>query len=467
MWVLRQGIKKLASLNLAIFTMGGLGILLTIGTLVESKHDAWTANQLVWSSPWMYGLCSLLVVNLAAVIFSRYPWKARHLPFLLAHVGIIILVFGAYLTQVTGVEGRLRFEGIGAEKNSLVVREEELQIFQSTNGLQYEKVHSIPIRPHYGGFSFKQVEASLEIQDLKIDVLEIIPNAFPQRIIRATNDIQKRGAAIQVLLANDHTQKTEWIVQETKLRSGEAQIGPLRVTLGGHWNRNQAQSEIRLVPMSQGEIEFTLFNKGQAMPAQVGRLKEGGAIQTGWNGLRFQILVYHESAEVAIVANPLIESKGRGQTAIKVATQGQESYLFLNHQLKVFTESHAFLMKLVKKEIPLNQSIKLLDFKRSFYPGSQRASDYHSLVRFADGIEATISMNSPFKQGPFQFYQSSVEFLPDGSFGASILSVNADPGRFWKYAGALLMCLGIVLLFIFPRAKSRSKKELVMRSGSS
>jgi hypothetical protein len=449
-------VAVLASLNLAIFTMGGLGILFAFGTLVESKYDAWTANKLVWNSPWMVGLCSLLVVNLAAVILSRIPWKSRHLPFLSAHVGIIIFVFGAGLTQLAGIEGRVRLEGLGAEGRSIVLRDEELQLFNSADGVHYERVQSIPIDRRESLLAFLRPRPTMKTQDLEIDLLQTIPYAVPEKVVKPTTAPQS-GAAIQILLSNKHTQKAEWIVQANKLTAGEAQLGPLRVTLGGAWTRSLDQSEIRLVPKGAKELEYTLFNKGAATAAKTGKLKEGEVVPTEWNGLSLRILIFHEQAEVVFQARSVERANGQSRTAVKIKAQGQESYLFLNHQVKIFTESQVYLLTLVKKEIPLSQSLRLMNFTREFYPGSMRPKAYESQVKFGDGSEAVISMNSPYEQGSYRFYQSGLEFLPNGRFAASILSVSTDPGRYLKYGGALLMCFGIVSLFIF-KAGSRPRK---------
>lgn len=68
-------------------------------------------------------------------------------------------------------------------------------------------------------------------------------------------------------------------------------------------------------------------------------------------------------------------------------------------------------------------------------------------------------MNEPLKHAGFTFYQAS--FQDDENTGkpiASILSVNQDPGRWWKYMGSLVMTIGTILLFYFrKRAQSASK----------
>lgn len=100
---------------------------------------------------------------------------------------------------------------------------------------------------------------------------------------------------------------------------------------------------------------------------------------------------------------------------------------------------------------PLGFSLKLVDFKRGMNPGGMGAASFASDVQLLDedqGVDRTqeISMNSPLVHGKYTFYQSSYKDLPDGR-SASYLSVAYDPGRFSKYLGSLMICVGIFLMF--------------------
>jgi ResB-like family protein len=57
-----------------------------------------------------------------------------------------------------------------------------------------------------------------------------------------------------------------------------------------------------------------------------------------------------------------------------------------------------------------------------------------------------ISMNEPLTHRQFTFYQSG--FNESGhSQAVSVLNVAHDPGRPLKYAGSLMICLGIAIMF--------------------
>ena len=108
-------------------------------------------------------------------------------------------------------------------------------------------------------------------------------------------------------------------------------------------------------------------------------------------------------------------------------------------------------------ELPLDFSLKLIDFQRGVNPGGMGNASFSSSVTLTDlsqdinEEEHLISMNQPLTHGKFTFYQSSYREL-GGGVEMSILSVAYDPGRFLKYLGSLMICIG-TLVMICRRAK--------------
>jgi hypothetical protein len=102
-------------------------------------------------------------------------------------------------------------------------------------------------------------------------------------------------------------------------------------------------------------------------------------------------------------------------------------------------------------------SLMLTEFVMKKNPGTNQPASYESFVTVTDkGLETTkahIYMNNPLKKGKFTFYQSSYFPLRQSKGFGSVLSVNYDPGRIFKYLGSLLIVLG-ALLFYLLRKKS-------------
>src|SRR5690606_17299569 len=105
-WILwgHKAFLFFASLKLAVVIVLSLATIAAVGTFVEAKYnDAVMAKVVVYQSFWMYLIMGLLVINLVCSAVDRIPWKKRHIPFLLAHIGIIILIVGSYVTQRIGL----------------------------------------------------------------------------------------------------------------------------------------------------------------------------------------------------------------------------------------------------------------------------------------------------------------------------------------------------------------------------
>jgi len=108
---------------------------------------------------------------------------------------------------------------------------------------------------------------------------------------------------------------------------------------------------------------------------------------------------------------------------------------------------------------PLGFDVKLDKFKVGFAPGTEHPTKFVSNVRLIDPVEGikdrpyTISMNDPMTHRVFTFYQMRYSALQDPHTGQrtgqfqSVLQVGVDPGRPIKYAGCMILVLGIFAQF--------------------
>jgi cytochrome c biogenesis protein ResB len=116
-----------------------------------------------------------------------------------------------------------------------------------------------------------------------------------------------------------------------------------------------------------------------------------------------------------------------------------------------------------QRELPV--TIKLSDFRKLTYPGSQMAAGFESDVQLTDSqrglvLMRKISMNKPLKYRGFSFFQSS---YVEGPVETTVLSVRNDPGTPFVYAGFLIVIGGVVSLFVMrPRtARARPNRRRV------
>ncbi len=118
---------------------------------------------------------------------------------------------------------------------------------------------------------------------------------------------------------------------------------------------------------------------------------------------------------------------------------------------------------------PLGFTMSLQDFEVNYDPGTSKASSYTSEVLLTDtkanvkDQPITITMNHPLTHGKYTFYQSSFHPAKSGDF-FSVFQVGHDAGRPLKYAGSLLIVIGVFLQFtmkagVFTQAGSKSDEH--------
>lgn len=124
------------------------------------------------------------------------------------------------------------------------------------------------------------------------------------------------------------------------------------------------------------------------------------------------------------------------------------------------------------QSLELDFAVMLLRAEQTTDPGTAMPASQSSHVMVVDPsvskepIYGVISMNEPMSHGGFSFYQSSLQIAGKDAQGKpvrrSALVVTRDPGIRLKYAGAMMVGLGIACMFYMrayffkPRPRARS-----------
>ena len=124
-------------------------------------------------------------------------------------------------------------------------------------------------------------------------------------------------------------------------------------------------------------------------------------------------------------------------------------WLAQSEQMTVVVGKQALHLRYHLRSQPLGFSVKLVDFKVGFDPGSRMPASYTSQVQVDDptvptSFPYTISMNEPLYYKGLSFFQASYSEMP-GQAPISILQVARDPGTPLKYLGSLLLVVGMAI----------------------
>ncbi|MDG0817430.1 cytochrome c biogenesis protein ResB [Bdellovibrio svalbardensis] len=452
--------KPLASLRLAVFIIICIAVITAVGTIIEAKYDAYAAKKLVYDTWMMYTIMGLLAINLIGVMIDRLPWKKRHASFVLAHIGILVLLLGALITAKYGLDGSMRV-GIGDSNTFVQTSETDLVVYSSFDGDRYSKTFESEVdffrKPpsEQKPLEIPAVEGSIKVVDYKKYVL-------PSRKV-VVDESGKAGAGLRFQIQNPNVNVIEWLVQRKPNAVATHNFGPAQVHLGPIPEKGFMRNEIYLSPekgpKDEWRLRYAVFYKESDKPGKKGFLKEGDVFDPGFKmAMEFRVLRFMPSAVEDWDLQTLEQPTPLTTSAVKIAFEGKEHWVLLNDMVKLFTNNSVYLLTYGNRRIDIGFPLKLKSFEVDRYQGTTRAMAYKSIVEVPELGEHVISMNEPLKYKGLTIYQASFQ-EENGQPVASIFSVNADPGRFIKYLGSLIMTLGVILLMWFKHLDFKIGKK--------
>jgi uncharacterized integral membrane protein len=461
--------KFLSSLKLAVIVLSGLTLSLIAATTLESLYDTQTAQYFVYQSIPFKLILVFLVINVTAVMISRWPWQNRHIPFLIVHSGIDILLLGSWMTSQLGVDGMMRLEegklsrSIELQDNLLVMGDQVYDLAWQPPGVEWKaKEYKIDSKNtiivdqflSHADSEVKFVPASPVVTQsfpavhLLLKVAEGSPAlASSPPIMRKGQDFwlwkgysswsktQAGGATLEILSKTESTALTDRPVFSFQVLSDQ---------------------EVLLTSSDAQQIKHKVSQKVLIKDLKNYRFK------TQWKfDIEVTVLEYIPRADSLVEYQPSIIQYGQNapSSAVRLRSKetGQWIWLGLGDRASLGTTELAYASKRVR--LPFEMLLE--KFEIQHYPGSMNPSTYSSYIQTIPTresqsspsqlkeVRAHITMNEPFKAGGFTFYQSSYErsTVPGQRPTVSVLSVNRDPGRWVKYLGSLMIVLGTLLFF--------------------
>lgn len=99
--------RACASLQLAVVLIALLAVVLAWATFVESRLGTPAVRFGIYGTWWFALLGGLLGFNVLCSALIRLPWGKKHFGFLVTHAGILVLLFGCWLTRWKGIDGNV------------------------------------------------------------------------------------------------------------------------------------------------------------------------------------------------------------------------------------------------------------------------------------------------------------------------------------------------------------------------
>lgn len=113
-----QSFCFLSGASFAIFLLSITALTIIIGTFLESFYDSHRfAEQYIYHSLFFKVLLVLFFINILFSALHRWPFKRHHFPFLLTHLGLLMIISGTILKTLFGIQGNMEIiEGSGSNE---------------------------------------------------------------------------------------------------------------------------------------------------------------------------------------------------------------------------------------------------------------------------------------------------------------------------------------------------------------
>ncbi|MDP1880543.1 MAG: hypothetical protein Q8K60_06360 [Parachlamydiaceae bacterium] len=176
MKIIQSAFHFLGGIYFAITLITCTACLVIIGTFLESYTESHQfAAQWIYSSPLLMLLLILFFVNILFSALRRWPFKQRHIPFLLTHLGLLMIISGTMIKNFWGIQGHLPvWEGSGNQQ----------LLFPQTYALGIEKNEGLNHKNPVEILALNQLKRNRffpeKFNDLNFKIIGFTPHSKPK-----------------------------------------------------------------------------------------------------------------------------------------------------------------------------------------------------------------------------------------------------------------------------------------------
>ena len=454
-----------ASLRLAVVVMITLGVTCLWATIYESKHGTAAVQRDVYRTWWFALILVALGINIFCAMMSRYPWKKHHIGFVMAHIGILLLLAGSLISLHYGMDGNMAvFEGETTDAVSLF---EKIVVVELPDGsrqrvsFDFEKRPPSPDRPRR--FPFKGTDVALVADDFHAHV-------------RSFDSFTEGGdgpPALRFVLEGPFGREESWLLADHP-EHHSVDFGPASFAFhaegSGHQHDVEGRNHLAFTVGGGGALSYVLSSTKEA--ARRGKVGVGTPLETPWMGMKVTVDRYFpkSASKREVAPEPPPAKDERRQPAVHVylespAGKSEPQWLPWSTAVRVPFKGGTAALAYRAPQVETPFRVTLLDFNSDKYPGSSMAATYESFVRVDDPERGTsehhISMNHPMHYGGYIFFQAS---YVEGQPMMSIFSVARAPGLPLVYLGTTLISLGVVWMFYVKPYLARRQAALALKA---
>ncbi|MBI1977802.1 MAG: cytochrome c biogenesis protein ResB [Candidatus Omnitrophica bacterium] len=300
--------KFFSSLRLAVTLIVVLGIAFAVGTLIESHHGAHAAQVLIYRTKWLAALFFFLALNLFASAFDRIPWKKKHIGFLTTHLGIILMLMGALVTQAFGIEGQVQIQEGGTEAR-MTLADPLLHVVEINSGQRW----TFEMNQHVFPWSGREKLHAEFATPFHLYLLRDYPKAERNELVQKT---ENGSPALHLALKGSMASVEDWLFLDHPEKS-VIHLGPATV----RFSREPIEIHEEKKTSEWGALKFD-FENGTALEIPLDFKSAGKTLPL--NGTPFQIKVSRILKDAVVNGNELVERSNEWQNpAIQLMLEGK------------------------------------------------------------------------------------------------------------------------------------------------
>jgi cytochrome c-type biogenesis protein CcsB len=459
-------LKKLFSMKVAIIFLFLFALVSGVATFVENDFGVDASWSAIYTTKWFEWIQIILGITIVVNIFAYKLISFQKLPSLMFHVGFLVILLGSGITRYMGYEGSMHIRE-GESQNRIVSSD----VFVSIEAKEDGVVYANQIKKIFSTFGSNDFSFDLKLKEkvAHISFKEFIPNASYEVVD------DKDGEPIISMMVSSKGETGRAILRKGDIKEDENHIFTFEATTQRTDKpivRFYIQDSKIYVQATQEISWFKMLeNTRGTYPAnsQIEFIK-GQLYTIGNTNFAPKFIGMHGKEKLVHSQEPKQGAFSAVVTTVTFDGQTKEVGLIGRGKGSVGLEENFsisgvdFKMNWGSQVLSLPFFLKLNDFQLDRYPGSRSPMSYASEVEVIDNEKGVnmpyrIYMNHVLDYRGFRFFQSSYDQDEKGT----ILSVNADPGKWPTYLGYFLLSLGMILNFMNPKSRFRKLSSMIQR----
>ncbi len=315
-----------------------------------------------------------------------------------------------------------------------------------------------------------QRKIPLKDTGFEVQVLRFLPHAIVEDGKLITKSENPTNPACEILISGNNVEEKHTVFSLfpnfTTLHGKQTNKSGFKVSFTTNASdASKPSNELRIIVNEDKSLSYQIKSKNGISEIQPMILNT--EYNTGWMSLQFIIDRYEPSGFLSssYAQRPIPSGGKRAQPAalFEFRRGNDTKEQWFSHAVKtiVALDNHHYRISQGSLNQPLGFEIELKDFIVEYYQGTNKPAEFKSKVLLKDpeeGLfkEVLISMNEPLIHKGYRIYQSGYQLGKEGKPDISIFTVSKDIGIPLKYAGSIIMVIGIILIF-FTKKYSNPK----------